>query len=151
ALIVVEVAVSLVVLTGAGLLLRSFVQLSKVDSGVVSENLLTANIGFVQFKDPERRAEVEREVLEKIALVPGVITAAGGTGLPPDIAQRGTRFAVPGLTEPGAEQGSLFIAVSPDYFKAIGASLVEGRWFNERDKAGSEKVVVISRALARSL
>jgi putative ABC transport system permease protein len=150
ALIVVEVAVSLVVLTGAGLLLRSFIALSEVDGGFVADNLLTANVGFIQFKDPERRAQVERQVIERIAGLPGVEAVGGGTGLPPDIAQRGTRFSVPGSADEG-RRDAYFIAVSPDYFKAIGSRLLKGRWFNERDQSGATKVMMLSQALAREL
>ncbi len=152
ALVVVEVALSLVVLVGAGLLMKSFVRLLRVDPGVVAENLLTANVVFVQFKDPARRAVVQREILSRIAQIPGVQTVGGGTGLPPDIAQRGTRFAVQGLpNDDGSQRSSYFIAVSPDYFRALGTPLAEGRAFTERDDAGASKVVILSRTLARSL
>jgi putative ABC transport system permease protein len=152
ALVVVEIALSLVVLIGAGLLMKSLVRLLHVDSGLVAENLLTANVGFVQFKDPQRRAAVQQEVINRISQIPGVKAAGGGTGLPPDIAQRGTRFDVQGLPEAnGDARFSYFIAISPDYFRALGTPFVEGRAFTERDDAGSSKVVIISKTLARNL
>jgi putative ABC transport system permease protein len=152
ALVVVEIALSLVVLVGAGLLMKSLVRLLQVDPGLVAENLLTANVGFVQFIEPQRRAAVQREIINRISQIPGVQAAGGGTGLPPDIAQRGTRFNVQGLPEgDGDARFSYFIAISPEYFRALGTPFVEGRTFTEGDDAGSSKVVIISKTLARNL
>jgi putative ABC transport system permease protein len=141
-----------VVLIGAGLLIKSFAQLLRVDTGFVSENLLTANVVFVDYKDPVRRAAVAREVIERVKALPGVQSVGGGTGLPPITAQRGTRFAVQGLSNDDAEQRfAYFLAVSPDYFQALGAVVIAGRPFADSDQADSAKVVVINRALARRL
>jgi putative ABC transport system permease protein len=151
-LVVVEIALSLVVLIGAGLLMKSLVRLLQVDPGLVAENLLTANINLVQFKDPQRRVAVQREIISRISQIPGVQAAGGGTGRPPDIAQRGTRFTVQGLPdENGNARFSYFIAISPDYFRALGTLFVDGRSFSERDDAASPKVVIISKTLARNL
>jgi putative ABC transport system permease protein len=152
-LVVVEIALSLVVLIGAGLLTKSLIRLLQVDPGFVAENLLTANVGgFVQFKDLQRRAAVQREIINRISRIPGVQGVGGGTGLPPYNAQRGTRFAVQGLPEENGDSlFSYFIAISPDYFRALGTPFVEGRTFTERDDAASPKVVIISKRLARNL
>ncbi len=152
ALVVIEVALSLVVLVGAGLLLKSFVRLLQVDPGFVSENLLTANVGFVELKEPQRRVTVQREVIRRIAQIPGVQAVGGGTGLPPDIAQRGTRFTVQGVPDDNANgRFSFFIAISPEYFRALGTPQVAGRPFSERDEAGAPGVVIINQTLARTL
>ncbi|HZS05943.1 MAG TPA: ABC transporter permease [Blastocatellia bacterium] len=152
ALVVAEVALSLVVLIGAGLLIRSFTRLLEVERGFVTDNLLTLNVGLVDYKDPQRRAAISHDLVDRIARVPGVEAVGAGTGLPPVTPQRGTRFAVEGLPNDNAdERSSYFIAVSPDYFRALGTPLVEGRAFNERDAAGAAKVVIINRALARRL
>jgi putative ABC transport system permease protein len=151
-LVVVEIALSLVVLIGAGLLTKSLIRLLQVDPGFVAENLLTANIGLVQFKDPQRRAAVQQEIIDRISRIPGVQAAGGGTGQPPEYAGRGTLFAVQGLPdENGNARFSSFIAISPDYFRALGTLFVEGRTFTERDDADSPKVVIISKTLARNL
>jgi putative ABC transport system permease protein len=152
ALVVIEIALSLVVLIGAGLLVKSMVRLLQVDPGFGAENLLTANVALVQFKDPQRRAAVQREIIDRISQIPGVQAAGGGTGLPPNNAGRGTRFAVQGMPdEDGNARFSYFIAISPDYFRALGTPLVEGRTFTERDDASSPKVVIISEMMARNL
>ncbi|MGH9943133.1 MAG: ABC transporter permease [Pyrinomonadaceae bacterium] len=152
ALVVAEIALSLVVLVGAGLLIKSFTRLLQVERGFAAENLLTLNVGLMQYKDPQRRATVAREVIERIGQLPGVGAVGGGTGLPPVTPQRGTRFAVQGLSNDNADERSgYFIAVSPDFFRALGTPLVNGRAFSPRDDASASKVVIINRALARRL
>ncbi len=152
ALVVAEVALSLVVLVGAGLLIKSFTRLLQVERGFVAENLLTSNVGLVQYKEPQRRAAVAREVIERIEQIPGIEAVGGGTGLPPVTPQRGTRFVVQGLPSDNTDERSgYFIAISPDFFRALGTPLVDGRAFNSRDDADAAKVVVINRALARRL
>src|SRR5205085_190038 len=94
ALVVAEVALSVIVLVGAGLLLKSFNRLLGVDTGFQAENLLTVNLPLVEIKDPQRRAAATREAIARIAQVPGVKLASGGSAMPPITAQRGTRFAV---------------------------------------------------------
>lgn len=152
ALVVAEIALSLVVLVGAGLLIKSFVRLIQVEPGFVADNLLTANVALVQFSDPNKRVQIQREVLSRVAQIPGVQAVGGGTGLPPVSPQRGTRFAVQGLSNDNAnERGAYFIAVSPDYFRALGTKVVAGRAFSERDDEKNAKVVIINQALARRL
>ena len=152
ALVMAEVALSLIVLIGAGLLINSFTRLLQVERGFTAENLLTLNVGLVQYKDPQRRAAIAREVIERIGGIPGVQASGGGTGLPPITPQRGTNFAVQGLPNNNAdERSSYFIAVSPDFFRALGTPLIDGRAFDSRDDADASKVVLINRALARRL
>jgi len=152
ALVVAEVALSVVVLTGAGLLIKSFSQLLSVDTGFVSENLLTANVQLVQHKDPQKRVALARQVIERVQSVPGVEVAGGGTGLPPQTAQRGTRFEIEG--RPDLAQGdntAYFVAVTPNYFRALKTPLAQGREFDERDSETSPLVTIINQSLARRL
>lgn len=152
ALVVVEVALSLVVLIGAGLLIKSFTRLLQVETGFIAENLLTLHVGYVHFKDPQQRANVAREVIERVEKIPGIQAVGGGTGLPPVNAQRMTRFAVQGLPNDDAdERSAYFLAISPDYFRALGTPLDDGRLFNQGDQAQGPKVVIINRTLARRL
>ncbi len=152
ALVVAEVALSLVVLVGAGLLIKSFNRLMNVETGFAAENLLSVNLPLIEFKDPQRRASLTSEVIARIAEIPGVQAAAGGSALPPVTAQRSTRFAVQGLTnDNGGLRSAYFIAASPDYFRALGAPLAEGRDFTSRDDAAAAKVVIINRTMARNL
>jgi putative ABC transport system permease protein len=91
-------------------------------------------------------------MLEQIQKIPGVEVAGGGTGLPPQNAQRATNFEVEGLPPLNPdEQGAYFIAVTPNYFRALGTPLTQGRAFDERDTEAAAKVVIINQRLARRL
>jgi predicted permease len=152
ALVLAEVALSVVVLVGAGLLVRSVAGLLDVDPGFRSNDLLTMNLQFVAFKDPQRRAALAAEALERIRRLPGVDVAGGATGLPPQTPQRATSFEVDGLPDLDAgDRSAFFIATSPDYFRALGTPLLAGRSFDDRDAAAAPKVVVVSEYLARRL
>lgn len=151
-LAVIEIALAVVVLTGAGLLLKSFNRLVNVETGFVADNLLTVALPLVEFKEPQKRAYLTQETLARISRVPGVRAVSAGSGLPPQTAQRGTRFAVKGLpTSDGSARSAYFLAISPDYFRALGSQWYEGREFNDRDHAESPKVVIINRTMARNL
>ena len=151
-LVVAEVAISVVVLAGAGLLLRSFDRLLHAESGFESSNLLTFNLELSRFSSPEKRAEILRAAIERLSRLPGVVHAGAGTGMPAETPQRGTGFAVAGYAPATPEEsGAYFVAVTPDYFRSLGTRLVEGRFFTGEDRAGSPLVVVISRGLARQI
>jgi predicted permease len=152
ALVVAEIAISLIVLVGAGLLLKSFQRLLHVETGFQAENLLTLNLPMVEFKDPQQRTNVLQATLARIAALPGVQTVSGGSALPPVNAQRATRFAVQGL--PAGESGArsaYFIVVSPGYFRALGTPVRAGREFTERDDEKAAKTVIINQTMARNL
>ena len=152
ALVVGEIALSLVVLIGAGLLIKSFAQLLKSDAGFVADNLVTMNLELFRLKDPQRRAGVLRDCVAKLEQIPGIEAVGASTGLPPVTPQRGTRFAIEGLelTEPG-DDGAYFIATTPDYFRALKTPLIQGRAFDERDADGSPLVAIINQSLARRM
>jgi putative ABC transport system permease protein len=133
-------------------MLKSFNRLLNVDPGFKSENLLTANLPLVEYKNLQRAADVTREVKSRIAQIPGVTSVGCGSALPPINAQRSTRFAVEGLpSSDGSPRSAYFIGVTPDYFTALGAQLLDGRDFNDRDLLPSAKVVIINRTMARNL
>jgi putative ABC transport system permease protein len=151
-LVVLELALSLVVLAGAGLLARSFQRLTTVDPGFASQNLVTLAVGLWRYDDPDRRTAVLDAVLDRLRALPGVEAVGSGTGLPPETAQRGTGFDVRErpVAEPGSQR-AYFLAVTPDYFRALGTTVAEGREFEARDGKGAAPVVIINRTLARNL
>jgi putative ABC transport system permease protein len=106
----------------------------------------------LRYDDPDRRTRVLEEVLDRLRALPGVEAAGSGTGLPPETAQRATGFDVRErpVPEPGAQR-AYFIAVTSDYFHALGAPIIEGRPIDRRDRKDSAKVVMINRTLARRL
>jgi putative ABC transport system permease protein len=152
ALTVAEVALSLVVLVGAGLLVQSLGRLLRVDAGFVADHLLTFHLVMADGRDPARRAPTLAEVLERVRRIPGVQAAGGLTGMPPLTPQRGTSFAAEGHeSAPADERRAFFVAATPQAFPALGAPVVEGRAFEESDAAGAPEVVLVNRSLARRL
>jgi putative ABC transport system permease protein len=147
-----EVALALVVLVGAGLLVKSLVRLLTVETGFVADNLLTAHVPLVGAqRTPQQRAALAAQVVDRVGQIPGVAAVGGATGLPPVTPQRSTGFAVEGR-EPAAEgERAFFIAATPGYFRALRASVVDGRTFDDRDVEGAPEVVLINRTLARRL
>ena len=151
-LIVAEVALSLILLVGAGLLLNSFVRLSNIPSGVNTRNVLTMQVALSDKKylDSERRAAFFERALERIENLPGV-EAAGVTGTMPMAGWwQNTTFSIIGRAgQPAVGYNTDFDFCTPDYFRAAGIPLVKGRGFTMRDKVGAPGVVIINEALAR--
>ena len=151
-LIVAEVALSLVLLIGTGLLLNSFVRLTRVPSGLIPHNVLTMQVTLPEKKypDDERRASFFKRVLERIGKLPGVeavgvIWTMPMAGYSPD-----TSFSVSGRPrQPETGYSTDFDFCTPDYFRAIGIPLLKGRSFEPRDSADAPRVVIINEALAR--
>jgi len=151
-LIVAEVALSLVLLFGAGLLLNSFVRLSHVPSGIDPRNVLTMQLTLPEKKYPDaaRRADFFERSLERISALPGV-EAAGVVGKRPvGGGSMDTTFGIAGRSDaPPNGHGVDFDFCTPDYFRAAGIPLRQGRSFAWGDQAGSPRVVIINEALAR--
>ncbi len=151
-LVMVEVALAVALLFGAGLLLRSLDALQRVDVGFDTRHLLLTSVRLPEQAYPEGAAatRVFAEVLERLATVPGVAAAGatqnaamtGGSGLP--MVVEGTTY-----TDLNALPGVQFALVMGDFFAAQGLELVKGRTLDERDRAGAEPVVVINAAAAR--
>jgi putative ABC transport system permease protein len=153
-LMVSEVALAMVLLVGAGLLLRSFVKLLDADQGYRAENLLTARITLPsRYEEKSRRAQFYEQIQQRIAALPGV-SDVGVTSLLPL-----TRKNVAGwlrvenrTPEGGRREPPVFIgAVNPDYFRAMGISLRAGRLFNDSDQRDAPGVAILSEELARKL
>ncbi len=154
ALMVAEVALAVILLAGAGLLIRSYVKLLGVDQGYKSENLLTARIALpYRYEKEADRVQFYDRVLSGIAASPGV-EAVGATGVLPLT----TRNIVAWLRvegrplEEGRRESPVFVSsINPDYFRIMGIGLRAGRGFKDSDRQGAPSVGVISEALARKL
>ena len=153
ALVISEVALSLVLLIGAGLMIRSFWKLQNVDPGFDTSNALTMNVGLTNARYPEphqRLAFVDR-AMEQIRAVPGVVSVGTTTRIP--LAGGGSTqpFTIEG--RPAASIAEQPMAqtryISPDYFRAIGIPLRQGRFFSDYDRDNSQPVIIISEAMAR--
>jgi predicted permease len=155
---VAEVALSLVLLAGAGLLTRSFVALQRVAPGFVPDGVMTAGLlmpigsRFDPVAEGPRWAASFGAYIERLAAIPGVVAAGGVSSLPLSGAVETASFVVEGRpTPPGAQHPSADYAVATaDYFRAIGIPLIAGRTFDARDDPSGVRVIVVSAAFARS-
>jgi putative ABC transport system permease protein len=153
ALIVTEVALALVLLTSAGLLMKSFVQLQNASPGFNPHNVLTMEVSLPALRYPDDKAIVQfsNEAQRRIAALPGVEFAAVTTVLPLAGTNSDSSFAIEGRTNernapsPDEEKRE----VSADYFRAIGTPLIRGRFFTVADNADAPPVIVINQALAK--
>ncbi len=154
ALVMGETALSLVLLAGAGLLMRSFEQILKVDPGFRPENVLTMRVALpdAQYSKPEQVRGFYNELLGRIQKLPGV-QSAGAVLLIPLGGQNASGTltidsqSVPKeTTSPEADQR----VVTPDYFKAMGISLIRGRYFDSRDSGTAPLVAIVDESLAQT-
>ena len=151
-LVVAEVALSLVLLTGAGLLMRSFLELQSTDLGFRAEGVLTAGVQLPAARyDLPQADSFFRESLSRIALLPGVQHVAGASCLPVPFACIGTGFWRVDRPKPadGQSASGQVRPVTPGFFKTIGIPQVEGRDFAESDTADSVPVAIVSEELVR--
>jgi predicted permease len=149
ALIVAEVALAVVLLVGAGLLLRTFSNLVHVDLGFQTGETVTMGL-FLGVRPPEARVAAVDQILERVEAVPGVKAASTIQFLPLSGATCGSGFWMEGQT--GDENRSLptdCSLVSRGYFAAMGIPILEGRPFERRDTLTSPRVAVVNRAFAR--
>ena len=148
-LVVAEVALSLVLLVGAGLMIKSFVRLSEVETGFDSQNVLTAQITLPQsrYDDRQQQAAFFRQVLARIEALPGVESVGATTPLP-FTGDRLYSFIVEGHPTDNVPSANYY-AVSPDYFGTMGIPLLKGRFFTEADMADSPRVAIINETMAR--
>jgi predicted permease len=150
-IVVVETALAVIVLVGAGLLVRSFAALTSRDAGFRPAGLVSFNAQFRSLPDTAARVQTADLLIERLTQLPGVEAAGGATGLPAVTPQRAARFAVEGRTLTAGEDGAYFIAASPGYFAALGTPVLQGRAIDSRDTTGAPLTVVINRTLARQL
>jgi putative ABC transport system permease protein len=152
ALVVSEVALALVLLGGAGLLARSFIQLARVDPGFNPENATTMRVSLPQNKyaTPEQRIAFADALVERVKELPGV-QAVGLTDSMPLVGDYVLGFNIEG--RPAIDRSELprlnHAVVAPDYFRAMGIRLVRGRVFTPQDDARAPRVCVINETLAR--
>jgi putative ABC transport system permease protein len=153
ALVITEVALAVVVLIGAGLLMRSFIRLRGVDPGFQPAGVLTIRVPLAGGRNnaPDRRIAFFRQVSDRIATLPGVRAVGAVNDLPLTGLGVGTPFAVEGRPAPSTEQRpmGLLRSVTPSYFGVMGIPLLAGRALADSDTAQSAAVIVVNQTLAR--
>lgn len=152
-LVVAEVAMSLILLVGAGLMVNSFVRLLAVDPGFEGEGVLTMEVALPTSKYPEpwQRAGFFDELLERVRALPAVAVAGATTNYPLSGTnmRMGFREGAPtGGGEPQFLQAD-YRAISPDYFRSMGIPLVRGRDFARGDRSEAPPVVIVNEELAQ--
>ncbi|HSK10506.1 MAG TPA: ABC transporter permease [Vicinamibacterales bacterium] len=152
ALVIVEVALSVVLLVGAGLLVRSLARLAAQDAGFVAERVVAFDLALPQarYGSDEQVQRYWEQAIERVRAVPGVVSVGATSGLPLYRFGSNAYFEVEGksLWKPEDAPLAEIRVVAGDYYKAMGIPLVQGRFFNERDTADVPPVVIINRAMA---
>ena len=154
ALIVVEVALSVVLLAGAGLLFRSFMRLQSVDTGFASEQVLTARLtpSGTNFANQTDFPKFYNRVLEKLSTVPGVQDAGLINTLPLDKGPT-TGFRVEGreVTSQDKWPSVNYRTVSPNYFRAMSIPVVQGRSYTDHDDGNAPNVIIVNQQVAHEI
>jgi putative ABC transport system permease protein len=151
ALVLGEVALALMLLVGAGLLIRSFERLQRVDTGFEPSGVLAAQVALpiTQYPEPEQRLAFWNQLLESAATLPGVESAALGSNVPLSGAAGYWSFSIEGLADAeGIMQDAQPFSVTPEYFRTLRISLLDGRVFGEQDHADAPPVAIVNRTLA---
>jgi putative ABC transport system permease protein len=152
ALVVAEIAVAMVLLTASGLLLRSFAKMRGVELGFRPDHAIAARYSLPKKQYPVQSAadEFNDELLRRLGQLPGVSAVGLTTRLPASDIHSNSAFVVEGFVPP---KGTSLMLGTPslvegDYFKAMGISLLAGRFFTPEDKLGSQMVVIVNHKLA---
>ena len=152
-LVVSEVALSLVLLIGAGLLVRSYVEMSRADLGINSDNVLALQVSLPPdgYEDKNKKIAFYDQLASRVAVLPGVVKAGEVSIVPFSSGDLSSSFQIIG--RPPVPQGQRPAAqvrvTSPDYFEAIGTNLRRGRLFNSRDDANATRVILVNEAFAK--
>jgi predicted permease len=151
-LVISETALTVMLLTGAGLLLKSFVLLERTDPGVNPRNVLMADLVLSKrYTDPQRREVFLREMVESVRSLPGVRQAAVHIDAPFQGGGARQTFRVEGHPDPALRQGhaAAFNVISPGFFGAMGMPIKLGRGFDERDTRESAPALIVNETMAR--
>jgi putative ABC transport system permease protein len=148
-LVVAEVALSVILLVAAGLLLRTFAGLTRLDLGFAPDRVLTMRVVLpaAPYSDDSARSLFIRRVVSRLSTLPGVAAAGGASVLPLTPGDWRCQFVIDGSGAASPETAS-YNAVDPGYFDSIGAPILAGRPFSPADTAGSPPVVIVSQAFA---
>ncbi len=151
ALVIAQTALAVVLLAGAGLLIRSLWNLTHVDPGFSSESVLTVSVSTPAelTLDDARRGAYRKDILERIASLPGVLAVGGSKTVPLHGGGEPYELGIAGRPDPVVPASGVLI-VTPGYFRALGIPLVRGRAFTDADEARGSPVLVVNQAFMRT-
>ena len=152
-LVVIELALAVMLLSGAGLLIKSLWRLQNVDLGINPDRMLTMQLALrgQRYQEPAQVEAFSERLLTQVQSIPGVRVAALSNSLPPDETDFSSDFIIEGRTRPTNAEPYIayFNRVSPDYFQALGIPLRSGRVFSTTDSATSPGVMLINDTFRR--
>lgn len=153
ALIVAEVALSLMLLIGAGLLIKSFVRLVATDAGFDPKGVLALDLPLskAKYPKPEQQAAAFQQIIQIAKAIPGVRDASVVSNLPLSNNDFGLSFQVEGRppARPGEDTSADYTTVGPEYFRTLNIGLLRGRTFTDQDTANTPHVMVVSEAFVQ--
>jgi putative ABC transport system permease protein len=152
-LVISEVALSLVLLIGAGLMVRSFVEMLRADLGIKPENVLALQVSLPKetYEDKSKQLAFYDQLQTRVRSLPGVVKAGAVNIVPFSSGNQSSNFQIvgrPPFTQ-GQEPDAQIRVATPEYFEAIGTALRRGRLFNAQDDANAARVILINEAFAR--
>ena len=155
-LIVSEIALSFMLLAGAGLLIKSFLHLREINPGFNPDNVLTMRLALTpgKYAQGEPRAQIYRQLIDHVKATPGVQSAGAVLSLPLggdtfDVGRSLIREGRP--MTPDESSNAQYLPVTPDYFQTLQIPLKSGRFFTDQDTLQSTKVVIVNETMARAL
>ncbi len=150
-LVIAETAVSLILLAGAGLLIRSFTQTMRVPTGFDPHHLLALRLGMSKGEYPDEKVPLFfRQLVPRLSVIPGVesVATAYPIPFPYDLT---SRFSLSGQpADPNNLPSSILVAVGPQYFETLRIPLLKGRTFDQRDDENSKRVAIVNREFAQT-
>ncbi len=156
-LVMSEFALAVILLAGAGLLVRSFARLQQVEPGFPTNNLLTMQVGLPQSRYGGQQKSLDgfRRIAEAIRPTPGVVAVSATSSLPLNGGgfYLGRVFLTEGQPEPpsSSDTSAEWSVIQPDYLQTMGIPVVAGRSFTDADRSGSMPVILISQSMARQM
>jgi predicted permease len=151
-LVVLQTAMTLVLLVGSGLLLRSFSRMVNTDLGFKPANVLTLRVALprTSYADQPRALDFDRRLLEKLAALPGVQAAGAISALPMNEGTSGTAFVIDGRPTPPGQLPPIihYAFTAPGYVETMGLTLVRGRTFDQRDLVDGSRDVLVNQTIA---
>jgi putative ABC transport system permease protein len=154
ALVVGEIALALIVLVGASLFVRTFVNFERARAGLPTDGLMTMRIFMVgdQYAAPEARIRRVEDIVRRVEALPGVVSATASRMVPFNGGGSGARVVPEGATfEPGKEPSALYIGVTPHLLRTLNQPIVSGRDFTDADGVGQSRVAIVNRVFAQRL
>jgi putative ABC transport system permease protein len=152
ALVVVEVALAVVLLAGAGLVMRSFMRLTSVELGFRSDHLLTfrTDLPRTRYSGPEQWKPLFDRLIPELESIPGVTGGSAVTALPLNMDGGSNAIFIEGRPAPGPNENTyaIYRLVTPKYFDTVGIPIVDGRDFDSRDDIGTQRVGAVNERLA---